>query len=331
MRHSPIAMYPRTAALTALLDSLLLKPVEKLSPDEIRSTRGEVYPDRPPFSWVTGRVDRRVGVTFSTASARDGYEIPLRLYRPRSLKDTDTDTPVIVFLHGGGFVLGNVVNYDPLCTFLAQQVGAVVVSVDYRLAPEHRAPLGALDAIDAALCVAEQGQVLRADTRRMAVCGDSAGGCLAAVVAQAFRDRFGPELSPLRHQSLIYPATDLTMSSPSVEQLADAPLLTRRSITAFRDHYAPPGANHTDPLLSPLFGRLDGLPPALIQTADLDPLRDDGTRYAAALEAAGVRVRLTNYVRAPHGFAMFPGVFAAAAQHRAELVSALVTHLRAAA
>jgi acetyl esterase len=164
----------------------------------------------------------------------------------------------------------------------------------------------------------------------MAVCGDSAGGTLAAVVAQAFRDRFTARASPLRHQALIYPATDLTMASASIDQHAEAPLLTRRNIIAFRDHYAPPGTDLTDPLLSPLFGRLDGLPPALIQTADLDPIRDDGLRYAEALTEAGVAVRLTNYVRAPHGFASFPGLFAAGAQHRAELCGELRRHLYAA-
>ena len=116
---------------------------------------------------------------------------------------------------------------------------------------------------------------------------------------------------------------------PSIDELADAPLLTRRSIQVCRNYYAPEGSDLTDPMLSPLFGTLEGLPPALIQTADQDPLRDDGTRYANALESAGVRVRLTNYVRAPHGFASFPGVFAAGAQHRAELVAEIRSHLHA--
>jgi acetyl esterase len=327
MRHSPIALYPATAALAALVDRVY-KPVEAMSLEEIRASRGRVYPSRPPGSWVTGSVDRRVGITYGTAPARDGYEIPLRLYRPRWLRDTDRDTPVIVFLHGGGFVHGGVLLADPLCAHLAQNVRAAVVSVDYRLAPEHRAPTAALDAIDATAWIATHADVLRVDGSRIAVCGVSAGGTLAAVVAQAFRDRYGTT-SPLRHQALVYPATDMTMSSPSIDLLADAPLLTRTSITAYRAHYLPPGADLTDPLVSPLHGRLDGLPPALVQTADIDPLRDDGIRYAAALQAAGVPARLTNYVRAPHGFAEFPGVFAAGAQHRAELVDALHSHLYA--
>jgi acetyl esterase len=329
MRHSPIAMYPRTALLSALLDGLARHPIERQTLAQIQAGRGTVYPDRPPISWITGGGNRAVGVTFGTAQARDGYDIPVRIYRPRRVRDTETDVPVVVYLHGGGWVQGNVVMYDPLCMHLAEQVRAVVVSVDYRLAPEHRAPVAAHDAIDATRWVAGHGGALRADGRRLALCGDSAGGNLAAVVAQAFRDDHGPETSPIRHQALIYPATDLTMSSPSIDELAEAPMLTRRNMLALREHYAPAGTDYTDPILSPLFGDLEGLPPALIQTADLDPLRDDGIRYAEALRAAHVAVRLTNYLRVPHGFASYPGVVSTGAQHRAELVGELRTHLYA--
>jgi acetyl esterase len=327
MRHSPFAMYPRTAAFTAVFERFFGRPIESLDLDAIQKGRGVVYADVPPISWITGGVGRSVAVTYGTAPARDGYEIPLRIYRPRAVRDTDLDVPVIVFMHGGGWTQGNVVMYDPLCTHLAANVRAVVVSVDYRLAPEHRGPTAAYDCIDATAWIAGHGAALRADTTRMAVCGDSAGGNLSAVVAQALRDRGA---SPVRHQALIYPAVDLTMASPSIEELAHAPMLTKRNILAFREHYAPDGSDLTDPLLSPLFGDLAGLPPALIQTADLDPLRDDGTRYAQALAAAGVPVRLTNYVKAPHGFASFPGVVATGAQHRAELVDQLRTHVYAA-
>ena len=175
--------------------------------------------------------------------------------------------------------------------------------------------------------VRASGDVLRADTSRMAVAGDSAGGNLAAVVAQVLRDHGDHRL---RHQALIYPATDLTMSSPSIDEHANAAGLTRRSMSAFRDHYVPAGHDLRDPLLSPLFGRLDGLPPALVQTADLDPLRDDGTRYAAALRDAGVPVRLTNYLRVPHGFAFTPGAAPAVGrQQRWELAAELSTALNA--
>ncbi|GAA2162384.1 alpha/beta hydrolase [Pedococcus bigeumensis] len=327
MRHSPFALYPRTALISALLDSGLRKPVERQSLAEIQADRGTVPPDRPPFSWVTGRVDRSVSITYGTARARDGYELPLRIYRPRAVRDTDVDVPVVVFVHGGGFVRGNVVVYDPLCTHLAARVRAVVVSVDYRLAPEHRAPTAAFDVTDAIAWVADHGVALRADTSRIALCGDSAGGNLTAVAAQQLRDRGG---SPVVHQALLYPATDMTLASPSIAQNAGAPMLTRASIVTFRELYAPTGSDWRDPLLSPLFGEHAGLPPTLVQTADLDPLRDDGVRYADALEAAGVSVRLTNYVRVPHGFASIPGMVPSSAQHRAELVGELRRHLYAA-
>ena len=315
-------MSPLTTATVAVIDRLRV-PVQQMGEQERHEARGATYPTRWPISRVTGAADPAVGITFGTAPARDGYEIPLRIYRPRAIRDSETDVPVIVWFHGGGWVLGNVVNYDPLCTHLAAEVGAVVVSVDYRLAPEHPAPTAAHDAVDATTWMAAQSDVLRADAHRMAVAGDSAGGNLAAVVAQVVRAS-GAEW--IRHQALLYPATDLTMSSPSIEQHADAPILTRDAMLAFREHYAP-SMGYENPLLSPLFGNLSGLPPALIQTADLDPIRDDGSRYAVALREAGVDVRLTNYLRVPHGFASFPGVSAAGAQHRWELVGELRRHL----
>ncbi|MFW5474134.1 alpha/beta hydrolase [Knoellia sp. CPCC 206450] len=315
-------MSPLTTATVALIDRMRV-PVEEMTEEQRHEARGTTYRSTPPHSWVTGVADPAVGITFGTAPARDGYEIPLRIYRPRAIRDAQDDVPVVVWFHGGGWVLGNVVNYDPICTHLATEVGAVVVSVDYRLAPEHPAPTAVHDAVDATTWVAAQSDVLRADAHRLAVAGDSAGGNLAAVVAQVVAST-GADW--IRHQALLYPATDLTMASPSIDEHANAPILTRESILAFRDHYCP-DRDYENPLVSPLFGTLEGLPPTLIQTADLDPIRDDGTRYAVALRDAGVDVRLTNYLRVPHGFASYPGASAAGAQHRWELVSELRRHL----
>ncbi|MBK9475950.1 MAG: alpha/beta hydrolase [Tetrasphaera sp.] len=309
--------------LTSMLIDRMRRPIETMTEADIHKERATLVGRGRGQDALTGGVDPQVAITFGTAPARDEESIGLRIYRPRTVGGRD-DIPVIVYLHGGGWVLGNVVNYDPICSLLAAQVGALVVSVDYRMAPEHRAPTAAHDVVDAMTWVAAQGDVLRADTSRMAVAGDSAGGNLAAVAAQVLRDN---GIGVLRHQALIYPATDMTMSSPSVWEHAHGSILTKASMDAFADHYAPAGVDRRDPLLSPLFGRLDALPPALIQTADLDPIRDDGVRYADALRSAGVAVRLTNYLGVPHGFAQFPFGTPIGAQHRWELVHELRRHL----
>ena len=312
-------------ALAAFVGERLRPPVEELDLDGIQRARGATLPRNRVTGLVTGAVDRAVGITYGTAPARDEHEIPLRIYRPRALRDARTDVPVVMWFHGGGWVLGNVVGYDPVCTFLAAQVGCVVVSVDYRLAPEYQAPVAVEDCVDATTWVGVNGDVLRADTTRMAVAGDSAGANIAAVVAQVLRDHGDTRL---RHQALIYPATDLTMQSRSIREHSNAAILTKRSMDAYRDHYVPAGHDLRDPLLSPLFGRLEGLPPALVQTADLDPIRDDGIRYAAALREAGVPTRLTNYLRMPHGFAYMPGAAPAVGrQQRWELAAELTAAL----
>jgi acetyl esterase len=314
-------------AMVSFVGDRLGPQVEELDFDGIQRARAATLPRNRVTDLVTGGVDPAVGITYGTAPARDEHEIPLRIYRPRALRDARTDVPVVMWFHGGGWVLGNVVGYDPVCSFIAAEVGCVVVSVDYRMAPEHRAPVAAQDCVDATTWVGVNGDVLRADTSRMAVAGDSAGGNLAAVVAQVLRDHGDTRLL---HQALIYPATDLTMASASIREHPNAPLLTKRSMDAFRDHYVPAGHDLRDPLLSPLFGRLDGLPPALVQTADRDPIRDDGFRYAAALREAGVPTRLTNYLKMPHGFAFMPGAAPAVGrQQRWELASELTAALGA--
>ena len=313
----------RTKVFTTLLDRFGRESITGMDLAAIRRSRASVAPTVPPFTWVTGPVSRSVAVHDAAFAARDGHRVPLRLYRPAS---AGPKPPVIVFLHGGGWVLGSPRMYDPLCTFLAETVGAVVVSVDYRKAPEHRAPQAVHDCLDALRWVGSGGVGTAVDASRLAVCGDSAGGNLAAVVCQLVRDEGGPGIA---HQALVYPATDATMSQPSVTEHAHAPVLTREKMVVFRGHYLGEGGLAPDhPLVSPLWGAdLSGLPPALVQTADLDPLRDEGARYAEALRAAGVEVRLTNYLGAPHGFASFPGATRVGAPAREELAGELRRHL----
>lgn len=313
----------RTVITTTLVDRLARKPAWEMTQADILKARARVYPRSRLVAGLLGRISAEVEIGAAAAPARDGHRIPVRTYRPRGARGHGR-LPVVMFFHGGGWVLGNVINYDSLCTLLSDELGALVLSVDYRMAPEHPAPVAPHDCIDAARWVLADDDALGADSTRMAVCGDSAGGNLAAVVAQVFRD---DGVDAIVHQCLIYPATDMTMSSPSIAEHAHGAILTKRSMDAFADHYVPRAKDRRDALVSPLFGELHGLPPTLIQTADLDPIRDDGIRYAEALRAAGVEVRLTNYVGAPHGFASIPGAIPAGHQHRAELIAELRLHL----
>ena len=313
----------RTRIFTTLLERLGRESIIGMDLTGIRRARARVTPALPPFTWITGPVFKDVGREDTGFPARDGHEVPLRVYRPAG---SPGRLPVLVFLHGGGWVLGGTRMYDPLCTFLARAVPALVVSVDYRMAPEHRAPTAVNDCVDAVWWLGEHAKSLGGNGSRLAVSGDSAGGNLAAVACQVVRDEGGPTIA---HQALLYPGTDATKSQPSIAQHAHAPMLTRAKIDAFLDHYlGPDGLAPDDPLVSPLWAVSHAyLPPALVQTADLDPLRDEGSAYAERLAAAGVAVRHTNYVGVPHGFASYPGATTIGEQHRAELAGELRRHL----
>jgi acetyl esterase len=223
-------------------------------------------------------------------------EIPIRVYTPEG----EAPFPVLVFIHGGGWVLCGLDSHDPPCRALANAVPCVVVSIDYRLAPEHKFPAAAEDAYAATRWVAEHAAELGGDASRVAVGGDSAGGNLAAVVALMARERGGPRLV---HQLLVYPATDAGLDSPSYHENADGYFLTRDMMVWFWNHYLRSSADVEDPHASPLRAPdLRGLPPALVITAEYDPLRDEGEAYAARLSAAGVPVRTTRYPGMIHGF-----------------------------
>jgi acetyl esterase len=244
-------------------------------------------------------------------------DIPARLYAPEG----EGPLPVVVYFHGGGWVIGNIASHDGICRKLANASGCAIVSVEYRLAPEHRFPVAPSDCYTAVSWIKEHGDKLGIDTSRMAVAGDSAGGNLSAVIAQLCRDRGGPAIA---FQLLIYPATDLTMSHPSIEENADGYLLTKADMEWFRDHYLGDGADPKDPLVSPLYaGDLSGLPPALVLTAEYDPLRDEGEAYATALQQAGVDARSSRYDGLIHGFFGLEAVIPAAAPAMEEAAAAL--------
>ena len=287
--------------------------VSSMDDERLRRTQQRSIGHNAVTDLLLGGVARGVRLTDATARGEVG-PVPVRTYRPGH---TDGGPlPLVVHFHGGGWTLGNLDSGDWLCSNVAATVGAVVVSVDYRLAPGHRWPAAAEDCHAALLDVVDRAADLGADPARVAVMGDSAGGNLAAVVSLMARDRSGPRIA---HQGLVYPSVDLTMSSPSIEVNASAPILTRADCLAFRDHYLG-GQDPRQPHASPLFaGDHTGLPPALVQVAEHDPIRDDGIRYAAALQRAGVPVRLTEYVGMPHGFLSFPRLCRSAPQALAEL------------
>ncbi|MGY1846739.1 MULTISPECIES: alpha/beta hydrolase fold domain-containing protein [unclassified Blastococcus] len=248
--------------------------------------------------------------------------LAMRVYRPRGA--AGGPLPLVVNFHGGGWVLGSLDQADWLCSNVAATVGAVVVSIDYRLAPAHPWPAAPEDCYAALVDVAARAGELGADPGRLAVMGDSAGGNLAAVVALMSRDRSGPAIAV---QALLYPATDLTFGSASIAENADAPVLTRRDMEAYRAHYLG-DRDRAHPYVSPLLAAdHGGLPPALVQVAEHDPIRDDGLRYAETLRAARVPVRATTYVGMPHGYLAFPRLCRSAPQALAELCAELSSAL----
>lgn len=266
-----------------------------------------------------GRPPRDVTREDSPLPGPDG-PLTVRWYRPSVIR---ADAPLVVNLHGGGWVLGDLDGGDWLCGTVASGVQAVVASVDYRLAPEHPAPAAVADTHAAVAWLAAHGAE-RGAGGPLAVMGDSAGGNLAALAAIEARDTD----VALAAQVLIYPAVDLTRSFPSHRELPNAPILSAQDIDAFLAHYLGPDGDPADPRLSPWqVTDLSGVAPALVQTAEHDPLRDEGRAYAQRLARAGVPTRWTEYVGMPHGYASLPGICRSSRQAVAETVQFLRHHL----
>jgi acetyl esterase len=208
--------------------------------------------------------------------------------------------PVLVYFHGGGWVLGNIESHEGIYRAVANAAGVIVVTVDYRLAPEHRFPAAALDAHAATAWAAEHAAEFGGDPQRIAVAGDSSGGNLAAVTCLMARDRGGPRLA---FQVLLYPITDCDLNNASYTDCAEGFFLTRSEMTWYWEHYVEKLDDRCNPHVSPSRAAdLSGLPPALLITAEFDVLRDEGEAYARQLEAAGVAVKLRRYDGMIHGF-----------------------------
>jgi acetyl esterase len=230
-----------------------------------------------------------------TIDGAEGVQLPARIYRP----DASGPVPTLVFFHGGGFVIGDIETHDDHARWLCREVEAVVLSVEYRLAPETQWPGPADDALGAVRWAAAHIDRLGGDLTRLAVGGDSAGGNLAAVVAQDCHATGGPAIAA---QLLLYPATDFPGEYASRIENAEGYFLTSADMLWFSANYLPADADPADPRISPLHGNLAGLPPAVVVTAEYDPLRDEGEAYATALSAAGVRTSQHRFDGLIHGF-----------------------------
>jgi acetyl esterase/lipase len=222
--------------------------------------------------------------------------IPVRIYAPQG----NGPLPVLVYFHGGGWVIGSIETHDMGCRMLANLAGSMVVSVDYRLAPEHKFPAPLEDCYAATCWVAQNATSIGADPQRVAIGGDSAGGNLTAAAALLARDRKGPAL---RHQLLVYPVTDAACDSPSYRENAEGYFLTKDAMLWFWNHYLTSEGEGGDAYASPLRAPdLRGLPPATVITAEFDPLRDEGESYGEKLAAAGVPTTVQRYDGMIHGF-----------------------------
>jgi acetyl esterase len=302
----------------------LLPEIRALLDQQDASGRPPLHQQSVPEARAFHLADARAlnGPSAPVASVQDraipgpAGDLPVRVYTPEG----EPPFPIVVWFHGGGWVVGSLDTYDPLCRALAAAVPAVVVSVDYRLAPEHRYPAAVEDAYAATLWASRNAAQLGGAQHRLAVAGDSAGGNLAAVVALGARDRGGPAIA---FQLLVYPVLDAAADTASWREHAEGFHLTAAGMRWYWDHYLG-GADGAAPDASPLrAASLGGLPPALVICAEHDVLRDEGEAYAARLRQAGVAATVSRYPGVVHGFFRWRAVTGAAEAALQEAAAAL--------
>ncbi|OAF19480.1 alpha/beta hydrolase [Bradyrhizobium neotropicale] len=289
----PVVLDPDAAAVYKAFQEAGRPPYETLTAPEARAyylqARFATNPEPPELARIA-----------PLAIAAPHGTIPARIYVPKELRQRDGLSPALVFFHGGGWVVGDLETHDVACRKLAVEGALIVISVDYRLAPEHKFPAAIDDAIAATQWVAANARALGIDAARLSVGGDSAGGNLAAVVALAARDGNGPAIAG---QVLIYPAVDFAMTHGSHSEPETSVLLTHSVIRWFCDHYLSGAADAADWRASPVRAATHlGLPPAYVLTAGADPLRDEGADYAERLKQAGVSVTYRHFPGQFHGF-----------------------------
>ena len=300
-------LHPQIVRVIEAMRQAGLKPIETLSPDDARRQMEETARSRKAEALPVGRVEDR-------EIPGPAGKIRIRLYWPENGTPGAGGSagggavPAIAYYHGGGHVIGSLDTHDLIARNLCHGAGALVMSVDYRMGPEHRFPAAVDDSVAALDWLHANAATLGADPERLGVHGDSAGGNLAAVVALAARDRGGPRL---RLQSLVYPVADYTLSAPSYEAYAEGyGLLTRAAMQWFQRHYLRSPQDAEDWRASPIRApSLAGVAPAIVVTAECDVLHDDGANYAEALRRAGVPVEYREYPGMVHAFfGMVPAV-----------------------
>ncbi len=306
---------------TRLLDILLsfYKPIEKMSLDELKNASKKSNSSWSQFI-CTGKKIPVDKVIQQNINGRHG-DIPVRLYYPNQQKSL----PLILFFHGGGWVYGNLDTYDRLCRRVARDAGAIVLAVDYRLAPFYKYPTALEDCYDAFLWTRQNAANLSANPDRIIVMGDSAGGNLAAAVCLIARDR---SVSSIAQQVLIYPVVSGKLNLPSMEKNFDAPVVTNPRMQCCVDYYDAKKTDILEAYFSPLFAEnLSNLPPALIITCEYDPLHDQAIMYAKRLQDAEISVKLLDYPKTIHGFMSFPAFCKEASTAFAEVAKYIeVTH-----
>ena len=285
-----------------------------ITPEEMRRQMEERKVPQPNVPEMAKVEDRKV-------TSADGAEIPVRIYWPTSAPGPH---PVVVFYHGGGWVIGSIESHDATVKSLAAASGMVFVSVDYRLAPEYKFPTPLDDCFAATEWVVANAAELGVDATRLAVAGDSAGGNLAAAVALMARERGGPAI---KFQLLVYPVTDFDPTRRSMVDNGEGYFLTRAAMEWFGDHYLTSDDDRAHHFAAPIRADLSGLPPALVITAEYDPLRDEGNEYGHRLQRAGVPTTVTCYEGMIHGFFSMTSILDKAKDAQAQAVRALVAAL----
>jgi acetyl esterase len=310
----PRAAHPEVAAL---LDELAAsgRPSSRTLPlPEGRRNFAELIDPLTQYPEVGAVEDRAIDV--------GGREVGVRIYRP----DGPARAGTAVFLHGGGWVFGDLRSHDGMCRSITRRSGVTTVAVDYRRAPEHPFPAAVEDAVGVVRWLAGHGDEIGVAARPVAVVGDSSGGNLAAAAALVLRDEGE---SPVTFQALLYPATDPAMDTASYEENADDPFLSRDEMVWYWSQYGG-GTAPDDPRAAlAAVTDLSGLPPTYLLTAGLDPLRDEGLAFADALRRAGVPVRCSEYRDMPHGFLLFAGRLSRAREGLAEAADAIAAGLAA--